>query len=280
MIVKALIDAIKPKQTFLLMVTFLIAYFVAGGGFNFILFKSFFATFLAIAGTTALNMFFDKDVDMIMQRTRKRPVPSGRLKPNHCLVYGSTLLSIGLLISLLVDLELLIVLFLGFIFDIPIYTILLKRRSSLSILLGGIAGAMPALAGWVAVDTFSLAGILLALIVFLWIPSHIWYISIYYEEDYRKAGIPMLPLVVGMDVASWVIVTSIASMLFVIIILYYVLPLNVFALLVSILAILMFLYKAVKFALKPSRALARIMYKIASFTLGIVYFSILFGKLI
>lgn len=277
--IKALIDVIKLRQTILLMTTFTIAYFIAGGKIDLIFLKSFTATFLAVAGTTALNMFFDKDVDSLMDRTKNRPLPSGRLKPEHCLLYGSSLFLLGLLIAAF-EFELVVVLVAGLFFDIPIYTILLKRKSSLSIVLGGIAGAMPALAGWVAVDTFNLAGSLLAFIVFLWIPSHIWYISIYYEEDYRKARIPMFPLVFGVKLTSWIIVFSIFLMLFSVIVLYNLLSLNFIATLVSIFTILAFLYKATKFALKPEKFYAKKMYKMASFVLGIVYLSILLGRLI
>ncbi|MET1123889.1 MAG: heme o synthase [Archaeoglobaceae archaeon] len=275
---KDLIEVTKPKQTFLLMVTFVVAYMVAGGDFeNFL--PAFVATTLAVAGTTALNMFLDKDIDVLMPRTRLRPLPSGRLKPDHCLIYGVSLFAAGIAIAM-PNQQLALVLFLGMFFDIVVYTILLKRRSPYSILFGGVAGAMPALAGWVAAKGFSLGGLLLAAIVFLWIPSHIWYISMYYADDYRRAGIPMYPLVVGMERASWVIVASTAAMLLAIASLYVVLEFNVFCLVVAITVTAFFLYRAVKFAVKPERYAARRMYKLASFTLGAIYTSILIGTFI
>ncbi|MEM0330671.1 MAG: UbiA family prenyltransferase, partial [Archaeoglobaceae archaeon] len=135
------------------------------------------------------------------------------LSPIACAIYGSILFVSGLLIALFVSLEFAFVLFLGLIFDILVYTLLLKRKSPYSIILGGFAGAMPALAGWVAVKGFTLPGFLIAGIVLLWIPSHIWFIVMHYEEDYRRAGIPMFPLIAGIKKASWAIVFATLLML-------------------------------------------------------------------
>ncbi len=274
---KALLDVIKPKQTFLLMVTFFVSYFVAGGSIGLQFLLAALATTLAVAGTTALNMWLDRDIDAVMLRTKQRPVPAGILSPAECAVYGSSLFALSILLALKVSHLLAAVLFAGLFFDIVIYTILLKRRSPYSIVLGGVAGAMPALAGWVAADGFTLAGLIVAAIVLLWIPSHIWYISMHYEEDYRVAGIPMYPLVVGMEKASWAIVIATAFMLILASALYILLPLSALYLVLSVSAILFFLYRAVKFAMHPSREKAKRMYKLASATLGIVYFSMLLG---
>ncbi len=274
---KSLLDVTKPKQTLLLMVTFFVSYFVAGGHIGLRFLYSAVATYLAVAGTTALNMWLDRDIDALMPRTKNRPVPSGILTPVECAIFGTILFTLSIAISTLVNYYLSIVLFAGLFFDIVIYTVLLKRRSPYSIVLGGVAGAMPALAGWVSVDGFSLAGLIVATIVLLWIPSHIWYISMHYEEDYRMAGIPMYPLIVGMERASWAIVFATAIMLILAAALYVLLPLNLLYLVISISAILFFLYKAVKFAMNPSRERAKKMYKLASMTLGIVYISMLLG---
>ncbi len=281
---KAFIDVIKPKQTALLMVTCVISYIVASRSVNFIHFlKTIISTFLAISGTTALNMWLDRDIDALMCRTKDRPVPSGKLSPKTCMAYGSILFILGILTALTVEpngLVLSSVLILGLFFDIIIYTILLKRRSPYSIVLGGFAGAMPALAGWCAVKgTDVLGGILLATVVLLWIPAHIWYITMHYEEDYRRAKIPMYPLVVGMERASWAIVFSTSLMLIVITLLYIVTDLSVVFLVISTLVVVHFLYKAIRFAKSPNRVEAKRMYKLASITLGMVYLSMLLGIL-
>lgn len=280
--VRAFIEVTKPKQTLLLMITCIISYLVASKlVFDYVHFlKSMLATFLAISGTTALNMWLDRDIDALMCRTMNRPVPSGRLSPRTCMVYGLTLFFIGLALGFTVNTIFAIVLFLGLVFDIFIYTVLLKRRSPYSIVLGGFAGAMPALAGWCAVkETDILGGLLLATIVLLWIPAHIWYITMHYEEDYRRAKIPMYPIVVGMEKASWAIVLCTALMLVTITLVYIVAGLNIFFLLISTLVTLYFLYKAIRFAKSPNKLLARKMYKLASMTLGIIYISMLLGIL-
>ncbi|MEM4508466.1 MAG: heme o synthase [Archaeoglobaceae archaeon] len=272
---RALLEVIKPKQTLLLMITFLVSFLVAGGRETLPL--CFLATFLTISGTTALNMWIDRDIDAIMMRTRSRPIPAGELSPIACAIYGSILFVSGLLIALFVSLEFAFVLFLGLIFDILVYTLLLKRKSPYSIILGGFAGAMPALAGWVAVKGFTLPGFLIAGIVLLWIPSHIWFIVMHYEEDYRRAGIPMFPLIAGIKKASWAIVFATLLMLILATSLYFLIPLHAIYLAISIPAVLIFLFKAIKFAIAPKKEKARGMYKLASLTLGAVFFALLFG---
>uniref|UniRef100_A0A7C3RLT9 Protoheme IX farnesyltransferase n=1 Tax=Archaeoglobus fulgidus TaxID=2234 RepID=A0A7C3RLT9_ARCFL len=274
---RALFEVTKPKQTFLLMITFLVSYIVARGDVDFRFFIAALSMWLAISGTTAINMWLDRDIDAIMPRTRKRPVPAGILKPEECAVFGAGIFAAGQILGFLVSFEFAAVIFLGLFFDIVVYTVLLKRRSPYSIVLGGFAGAMPALAGWVAVQGFTLPGFIIAAIVLLWIPSHIWYISMHYEDDYRLAGIPMYPLVVGMERASWMIVFATAAMLVLAASLYVLLPLGVFYLIISTSAVAFFLLKAIKFAISPDRVKARKMYKLASMTLGLVYLSLLLG---
>ncbi len=280
---KSFMEVIKPKQTMLLMVTCIVSYLVASGKVlhlrHFVI--TCIATTLAIAGTTALNMWLDSDIDALMSRTKARPVPSGRLSPKGCAIYGLTLFLFGFALGFFVNVYLAIVLFLGLFFDIIIYTILLKRRSPYSIILGGFAGAMPALAGWVAVKGADvLGGLILATIVLLWIPAHIWYITMHYEDDYRNAGIPMFPLVVGMEKASWAIVLSTILMMFLIPSLYIVADLNPVYLIISMLITGYFLCRAIRFAKSPSREEAKGMYKLASMMLGIVYISLLIGSLL
>ncbi|RLI75330.1 protoheme IX farnesyltransferase [Archaeoglobales archaeon] len=277
--IKSFYEVIKPKQTMLLMVTFVVAYLVAAKSINLIHFiQAFTATILTVAGTTALNMWLDRDIDALMPRTKRRPVPSGRLTPEGCAIYGLLLFALGILVGLNIGLQFVVVLSLGLFFDIIVYTVLLKRKSPYSIVLGGLAGAMPSLAGWVAVNGIGLPGIVISTIVLLWIPSHIWYLSIHFEEDYRKAGIPMLPLIVGMEKASWAIVVSVALMLILVTVLFVILPLGFAYLALSVFVTSYFLYKAIKFAKSPSRLKARKMYKLASMTLGIIYFSMLIGS--
>ncbi len=148
---------------------------------------------LAIAGSTVLNMVYDRDIDAIMQRVCQRPLPSGRVSVREALALGSTLSLLGIGWSLAVYPLYGAVVFAGWFFDVVVYTILLKRRTAWSIVWGGIAGAMPTLAGRVlGTGQIDPIGILLALAVLLWIPTHMLTFGMKYATEYRAAGIPVL----------------------------------------------------------------------------------------
>jgi len=276
------IEVTKPKQTFLLLVTFIVAYIVASDSVSPIhFFVSLSAVAFAISGTTAINMVFDCDIDKIMERTSVRPLPSGRLEKRTCLLYGFSLLLAGILIGLAINKLFAFLLFLGFFIDILIYTILLKRKTPLSIIIGGIAGAIPSLAGWVAACGYiSIEGILLASIVFLWIPSHIWYLVMYYYEDYRKANIPAMPIVAGMQKTSWMIVLSASAMLVVTASTAIFLSFNAYLTITISMITLYFIVKSLKFAVNPSKDNAIRMFKLANITLFSLYMTIFLSKVI
>jgi protoheme IX farnesyltransferase len=278
---RAFYEVTKPKQTTLLMITCVISFLVSSNfSVDFLLLKTFVAVFLAVSGTTALNMWLDRDIDILMPRTMFRPLPAGRLSPRTCAIYGSILVGLGIFLGYLINILVALIIFLGLFFDIVIYTVMLKRKNPYSIVLGGLAGAMPSLAGWTAAKGYvDLAGLIVSAIILLWIPAHIWYLSMHFEEDYRKAGIPMLPLIIGMERASWVIVSSIGLMLFLVAFLFFLLPFGPAYLISSVIITSYFLYRAVKFARSPTRVGARRMYKLASVTLGIVYISMIFGSI-
>lgn len=279
---KPFIEVTKPKQTILLLVTFVVAYIVASDSINIIhLIISFLAVFLAISGTTAINMVFDYDIDRMMIRTAIRPIPSGRLDKNVCLLYGFSLLIVGILIGLIITPLFAYLLFLGFLIDILIYTILLKRKTPLSIVVGGIAGAIPSLAGWVAATgSVNVEGILLALIVFLWIPSHIWYLAMYYHEDYKRAGIPAMPIVMGMQKTSWMIVLSASAMLVVTASTALFLSFNTYLMILISMISLYFIVKSLRFAINPSRDNAMHMFKLANITLFALYMAIFLSRVV
>lgn len=271
---RALLELIKPKQTLLLMITFVITFLIAGGRDL----TPGIAVFLTISGTTALNMWIDRDIDALMMRTRSRPLPSGELSPTFCAVYGFSLYAIGLTLGFIVSFEFALVLFLGLFFDIIVYTIMLKRNSPYSIIVGGLAGAMPALAGWVAVNGFTPPGFLIASIVLLWIPSHIWFIAIHYEEDYRRANIPMFPVVYGAKKTAIAIAIANSILLGILILLYFALPMHPIYFAIAFPVVIYFLIRAIYFASNPNKTMARKMYKLASIKLGFVFLAILIAK--
>jgi protoheme IX farnesyltransferase len=154
--------------------------------------------FLAISGSTVLNMWYDRDIDARMQRTCQRPLPSGMISPREGFVFGMVLsiLGVGWAISLSPLYGLIV--FAGLFFDVVVYTIWLKRRTAWSIIWGGIAGAMPILAGRVlATGQIDWIGITLALAVLFWIPTHILTFSMRNFDDYQRAGIPTFPSTYG-----------------------------------------------------------------------------------
>lgn len=154
---------------------------------------------MAVAGTTAVNMYFDRDIDAAMRRTSGRPLPSGEIDPPHrAVALGLALFALGVLTSLKLNALVAGVVAMGFAFDIFVYTVAMKRRTPWSVIFGGVAGAAPALAGWAAATgTLGLGGLLFAALVMLWIPEHIWTLATHYADDYARAGVPMLPVVWG-----------------------------------------------------------------------------------
>jgi protoheme IX farnesyltransferase len=154
--------------------------------------------FLAIGGSTVLNMVYDRDIDGLMRRTCWRPLPVGTVSVREASLLGIALAALGIGWATLLSPALGRVVAAGVFFDIAIYTVWLKRRSPYSIIVGGLAGGMPALAGRVlATGQLDGIGLLLALGVLLWIPTHIMTFSIRFADDYARANIPTFPSVYG-----------------------------------------------------------------------------------
>jgi protoheme IX farnesyltransferase len=190
----------KFRQTALLLVTGICAYTLTQGlPFNpFEGLRMATALLLSISGCTALNMLLDRDIDARMSRTADRPLPAGDVGPAEALVFGGLLSAIGLSLSFALDLPFGLVVTAGFLLDLLVYTAWLKRRTPFSIILGGISGGMPILAGRVlALGRVDAVGALLAGSVLLWIPSHILTLALRYTDDYERAGVPMWPQAYG-----------------------------------------------------------------------------------
>jgi len=204
------IRLIKVPQTGLLFFTAIAGYLGAKGNHDSItLLIAGIGLLFVISGTTAFNMVFDRDIDYIMERTKRRPVPTGRISARAAFVFGLFLIISGLLLSFSVSLIFAIIVALGMFFDFVIYTLWLKRRSSLSILFGGLAGGMPILSGRVlAIGKIDIIGLLLALAILLWIPTHILTLAMKYSRDYKLAGVPTFPNVFGFVYTRYVIAVS------------------------------------------------------------------------
>jgi heme o synthase len=149
----------------------------------------------------ALNMWYDADIDALMQRTAARPIPRGRVSPEEALAFG-VVLAVGsvAVLGVLVNWTAGALLALTIAFYLFVYTMWLKRRTPQNIVIGGAAGAFPPMIGWAAMTgTVSLEGLVLFLMIFLWTPPHFWALALYRTRDYERAGVPMLPVVAGPD---------------------------------------------------------------------------------
>jgi len=194
------IALMKPRVMSLVVFTALVGLAVAPGSLHPV---AAFTALLCIAvgagAAGALNMWYDADVDALMTRTARRPVPMGRVRPGEALAFGLTLgsfavVTLGLLVSWVASALLAFTIF----FYVVIYTMWLKRSTPQNIVIGGAAGAFPPMIGWAAVTgSLSFEPVLLFLIIFFWTPPHFWALALYRTEDYARARIPMLPVVSG-----------------------------------------------------------------------------------
>lgn len=201
---------IKPPQTGLLLATGVAGYMSAHTSANIpLLLVMMVSLFLAIGGSTLMNMWYDHDIDSKMKRTQQRPAASGELTRAEVFYAGMAVSLLGIGWALAVDLFYGVVVFAGWFFDVVVYTLWLKRRTCWSILWGGISGAMPILAGRVlAAGQIDAIGLLLAGAVLFWIPTHILTFSIKYASDYAVAGVPTFPFTYGLETTRAVIALS------------------------------------------------------------------------
>lgn len=168
----------------------------------------------ASAGCDTLTSYVDRDIDAVMHRTKNRPIPSGRIAPKRALVWGLFLAALGLGLAYWINLLSFVWIALGVIDNVIVYSLLLKRRNPTNIILGGISGGLPVMFGWSAVTNgVELLPVLLAALVVLWIPGHIWSLAIFTKEDYKRARVPMLPVVTKLSTALRCIVSTVVLMI-------------------------------------------------------------------
>jgi len=204
------IRLIKTPQTALLLFTAVAGYRSASGNLALSeILVALVGLLFTISGTTALNMVFDRDIDAVMERTRTRPIPTGVISPNAAFAFGSVLIIAGMSGNYWVSLSYATIILAGAFFNLAVYTLWLKRRSPWSIVFGGLAGGMPILAGrTLALDYIDWIGILLALVILLWIPSHILTLAMSHSRDYKLAGVPTFPNVFGFNSVRYFMAVS------------------------------------------------------------------------
>jgi heme o synthase len=191
---------LKPRVMSLVVFTGLAGLLVAPGHLHPVLAAIAVLCIAVGAGAAgAINMWYERDVDALMTRTRTRPIPAGRMDPAEALGFG-VVLSIAsvVVMALAVNLAAAALLALSIAFYVFVYTIWLKRRTPQNIVIGGAAGAFPPMIGWAAVTgDISLGSLSLFALIFMWTPPHFWALALFRCGDYARAGIPMLPVVSG-----------------------------------------------------------------------------------
>jgi protoheme IX farnesyltransferase len=196
------IALMKPRVMSLVVFTALTGMVLAPGELNWVLAGIAMLSIAVGAGASgALNMWWDADIDALMQRTAGRPIPRGQMTPEDALSFG-VILAVGSVttLGLIVNWVAGGLLALTIAFYVFVYTIWLKRRTPHNIVIGGAAGAFPPMIGWaVTTGGISVESLVLFLVIFLWTPPHFWALALYRARDYERAGVPMLPVVAGAD---------------------------------------------------------------------------------
>ncbi len=199
----AYLSLTKPRIIVLLLITTVPAMILAEGGWpsGWLVLATVAGGAIVAGGANAMNCYFDRDIDGVMLRTRSRPLPAGQIEPERAVVFAMLLAAVGFLMLETFANLLAATLTLGaFAFYIVVYTLLLKRTTSLNIVIGGAAGAMPPVVGWAAVTgEIGLPALVLFGIVTVWTPPHFWALALNYNSDYQRAGVPMLPAVSGSE---------------------------------------------------------------------------------
>ena len=191
---------LKPRVMSLSIFTSFVGMIIAPGSLNFTTgLLAILAISIGSGASGALNMWYERDTDKLMNRTKDRALPTNQISANGALIYGITLSIIAVsMLYLVSNLAAAGLLLLTICFYIFVYTIWLKKRTPQNIVIGGAAGAFPPMIGWAVVTGgISTEICLLFMLIFLWTPPHFWALALYKSDDYKKAGIPMMPLIVG-----------------------------------------------------------------------------------
>ena len=278
-------EVIKPRIVYLLVFT-AFGSMVVGSGVNvppIALGAIIVAVTLGSAGANVLTGYLDRDIDAVMQRTKHRPIPSGRLSAENALIYGLMLAVLSLTLSYLVSPLSALFMFLGIFVNVIIYSKILKRRNASNIIIGGISGGMPVLVGFAALPSpeksWLTAG-LMSVLVILWIPPHIWSLAIYFKDDYARVNVPMLPVVVGEKTAVRIIgLTSILTVAFSVA-LHFVGLFGVIYLITALVLGAIMLALSVWLLTNPSRKRAWTVFKYSSPYLTVIFIGMLIDSLI
>ena len=288
---RAYIELMKPRIVTLLVFTCVTSMIVAANRIPpiDILIFTIIGGALSAGGASAINHYLDREVDIKMTRTARRPIPSGRISAQNALRYGLALVAASaLILGTLVNALAAAVALAGALYYIVIYTIVLKRNTVVNILIGGGAGAMPVLVGWAAATgRIDLQAFILFAIVFYWTPPHSWALAILVNKDYAAAEIPMMPVARGEGITRYQILFY--SLQLLIISLSPALLLRmpqapdflgpVYLALAALLGLLL-IWQSVKLIIKKDKATARALYKYSSLYLALLFLAMIVDRLL
>ncbi len=287
---KAYGDLMKWRIALLLVFTTVTAMIVAANGLPSlsIFLATLFSGVFAAGGSSAINQYIDRDMDGKMNRTARRPIPSGRVAPINALIFGLALIAWSVLIlGIFVNWLAAILALIGSIYYIVVYTIILKRNTVINIVIGGGAGAMPVLVGWAAVTgTLSIEAWLLFAIVFYWTPPHSWALAILVNKDYAAAGVPMMPVARGEDTTRLQILLYSIQLVAITLIpgIALLLPgVEMLGILYVIAALVLgsvMIYMAAALIRKPDKHMARAVYKYSSAYLAFLFLAMIIDRLV
>jgi heme o synthase len=194
------IALLKPRVMTLVVFTGIAGIWMAPGHLHpFLSLVAVLCIAVASGAAGAINMWYERDIDALMSRTKNRPLPQGRIDPSEALSFGVVLTVFSVfLMGVAVNWSAAALLAFASFFYVFVYTVWLKRRTPQNIVIGGAAGAFPPMIGWAAVTGhMSAESVLMFMLIFLWTPPHFWALALYRNEDYKRAGVPMLPVVAG-----------------------------------------------------------------------------------
>lgn len=277
---KSYIEVTKPRSVFLLVFTALVAMLLAATEYTMtmpVLIKSLAAITLACSGVNAVSCYVDRDIDAIMERTKHRPIPSGRIAPPiKALIWGLVQFLVALGIALSLNTASFVCIFLGMLGYVGIYSLWFKRKSAWNIILGGFSGGLPTMFGWTAVSgKVDLLPVLLSLLVVLWIPNHIWNLAIFYKDDYRKVGVPMLPVVCNTRRTLLYILFTVLAMFALSIGMYYASNMGTFYLVSAIVCGLAITAGNIYLFFAPEQHKAWFLYKLSSPYLFLIFLAMI-----
>jgi protoheme IX farnesyltransferase len=244
--------------------------------------------FMAAAGASALNQYVDRDMDGLMARTSRRPIPSGRVAPINALLFGLGLVAWSVLVlGIFVNWLAAGLAFAGAIYYVVLYTMLLKRNTVVNIVIGGGAGAIPVLVGWAAVtNSLSIEAWILFAIVFFWTPPHSWALAILVNKDYEAANVPMMPVARGEEITRWQILAYSTQLIVITLIPGMALFLPVqpmlgwFYMVSAILLGAGMIYLSIKLIRVADKVVARQLYKYSSLYLAMLFLAMIVDRFI